>query len=172
MKTIIFREDIEPEATQSLIDDIEQPHEEAKEHNIKILFSSPGGQMDMAQAIVDCINGLSDEFDVELVVTYQALSAGFDIFVKTKCKKTLYSTAHGLVHLYTRDLSVRNIINNKKSYDRFLLDEMNNRNAEYLEWLESLKIFTKKELKRVSRGGDVYVERERLQKIIDNQNKK
>ena len=172
MKTIIFREELNPDTVQKLIDDIEQPHEEDKEHNIKILMSCRGGQSDMGQAVIDCINELPEEFEVELVVTYQANSSAFNIFVKTKCKKRLYEGANSAVHLFERIVSSKDIVNNKDSYDKFLLDEANDSNEKYLWWLENLGIFTKKELKKIAKGGDVYVERERLQKIIDNQNKK
>jgi len=172
MKTIIFRDELEAESVQKLIDAIEQPHVEEKEHEIRILFSCPGGFSDMALAVIDCINGLPEKFKVELVVTYQANSAAFDIFVKTKCKKRLYTDANSIVHLYSRLAETRDIIHDKDSYDKFLLDRVNDLNEEYLGWLEGLEIFTQKELKRISKGKDVYVERERLQKIIDNQNRK
>jgi len=172
MKTIIFREELTPESVQELIDKIEQPHEDIVEHDIRILFSSIGGHSDMAEALIDCINGLDKEFNLELVVTYQAVSGAFDVFVKAKCKKRLYRNANGVVHLFDRSFSSRDVINSKNSYDKHLLAEINDMNAEYLEWLEELGIFTGKELKRISRGKDVYVERERLQKIIDKQSKK
>ena len=172
MKTIIFRDELDPETVQVLIDEIEQPHVEVKEHDIRVLFSSIGGHSDMAEAVIDCINELPEKYDVELVITHQAVSAAFDIFVKTKCRKKLYEGANGIVHLFDRSVSTRDVINTKGSYDEFLLKNINDMNEKYLWWLESLKIFTKKELKKISQGRDVYVERERLQKIIDNQNKK
>lgn len=169
MKTIIFREDFTPETVQELIDGIEQPGKEEKEFDIRILFSNCGGEGDMAQAVVDCINELPEEFNVEFVVTYQAVSAAFDVFVKLKCKKRLYSHANAIVHLYSRNVSAREIINATESYDKFLLNELNVGNARYLKWLESLDVFTAKELKKISKGKDVYVERKRLQRIIDRQ---
>ena len=172
MKTIIFRGELNPESAQNLINDIEQPHEEFRETDIKILFSSMGGQMDMAQAVIDCINGLPKEFKVEFIVSYQVNSCAFNIFVKINCKKRLYEGSNAVVHLFERIVSSKDIIHNKDSYDRFLVDLADDENVKYLEWLESLGVFKRKELKKIARGGDVYVEGERLQKIIDNQNKK
>ncbi len=172
MKTIIFRDELDPETVQKLIDDIEQPHEENKEHDIRILLSCHGGDADMSMAVINCINTLSKEFKVELVITYRANSAAFIIFVKTNCKKSLYDGAHSVVHLLDKIISMNDVLNSKKSYDKFLVNNVQLRNTKYLKWLKSLKIFTQKELKKISRGKDVYVERERLQKIIDNQNKK
>lgn len=169
MKTIIFREDFTPETAQKLINEIEQPNEDPKEYDIRILFSNCGGEGDMAQAVVDCINELPAEFDVEFVVTYQVISAAFDVFVKLKCKKRLYPQANAIVHLFTRQVSVRETVNATESYDKFLLNDLNVGNAKYLKWLEGLNVFSLKELKGISKGRDVYLGRKRLQKIIDNQ---
>jgi len=174
MKTIIFRDELNPESVQQLIDEIEQPgvSTEDKEYDIRILMSSVGGQSDMAKAVIDCINGLSKDFKMELVVTFQANSAAFEIFVKAECKKRLYDTANAVVHLYDRLVSSKDIIHDKDSYDEFLLAGVNDANEDLLKWFDSLGIFTKKELKRIAKGKDVYVERERMQIIIDKQNKK
>jgi hypothetical protein len=169
MKTIIFREDFSPETTQALINEIEQPGQREKEHDIRILFSCQGGASDMAQAVEDCINELPESFNVELVVTYQACSSAFDLFVKAKCQKRLYDEANAIVHLYSRDVSAREVINSDDSYDKFLVEYLKKANLRYLAWLKRLDIFTPKELKRIAKGGDVYVERRRLQKIIDDQ---
>ena len=169
MKTIIFREDFTPETVQELIDKIEQPGVEEKEYDIRILLSSQGGETDMAQAVVDCINELPEKFNIELVVTYHVCSSAFDLFVNTRCKKRLYNEANAIVHLYTRNVSAREIINSQDSYDKFLVGLLKTLNVKYLEWLKGLGIFTTKELKELSKGEDVYVERKRLQKIIDEQ---
>lgn len=169
MKTIIFREDFSPETAQELIDKIEQPGVEEKEHDIRILLSSSGGETDMTQAVADCINDLPEEFNIELVVTFRACSSAFNLFVNTKCKKRLYDGANASVHLYTRDVSAREIINSKSSYDKFLVNDLNKRNVKYLEWLDGVGVFTAKELKKISKGEDVFIGKKKLQKIIDDQ---
>ena len=171
MKTIIFQGVFDSESVSDLIEKIEQPHYDEKETDIRLLLSCAGGEENMAQALIDCINRLPDEYDFELVITFAAISSAFDVFLMTKCKKRLYDGAYAIVHLLTREVSSREVIHDKKGIENKLIDELSRRNAKYLEKLDALGVFTQKELKKISKGKEVFVDGYRLQKIIDNQQK-
>lgn len=170
MKTIIFRDELNPETVTALIDEIEQSGCDSPETDIRVLFSSPGGQADMTQAIVDCVNELPEDWNVEFVFTHQVHSASFRIFVDLQCKKRLYDSAHALVHLYSRSIDALEYTKKKGSYDSFLMNKLEDANNRFYKWLKGLDLFTKKELNKIWKGGDVFVDYDRLQKIIDDQN--
>ncbi len=118
MKTLIFEEDLNNENVQQLIDDIQQPYIEEPENDIVVYFSSKGGYDHSAEMIVDCINSLPKERKVKIVFYFAVYSAAFDVFIRCKCKKVVKKGAIGLVHVVSRDVGVREVVNDKESFDR------------------------------------------------------
>lgn len=169
MKTLIFEEDLNNENVQQLIDDIQQPYIEEPENDIVVYFSSKGGYDHSAEMIVDCINSLPKERKVKIVFYFAVYSAAFDVFIRCKCKKVVKKGAIGLVHFVSRDVGVREVVNDKESFDRFLLNNTNDVNERYLKWLQGLSCFTTKEFKELKKGRDVFLTRKRLRKILKNQ---
>ena len=169
MKTIIFEGELNNENVQELVDELQQPYIEEPEDDIVLYFSSKGGYDHSAEIIIDCINSLPEERKVKIVFYFAVYSAAFNMFIRCKCKKVVKWGAIGLVHLVTRDVGVREAINDNESFDKFLLDNTNDVNEEYLKWIEGLDCFTPKELKELSKGRDVFLNSKKLKKILKNQ---
>ena len=166
MKTIIFDDKLNNETVQVLIDGIQQPYEETPETDIVLYFSSEGGFNHSANMLIDCVNTLPEEHNLKMVFYWRVYSSAFDIFVKCNCKKIVDRGAVGLVHLSSRDVGVREISNDKGSFDNFLLEDTNALNEEYLKWFQDLGFFSRRELKEISKGGDIYLNSLRLKKML------
>jgi len=172
MKTIIFEGELNNENVQKLVDDIQQPYEDEPETSIVLYFSSEGGYLHCGNILIDVINSLPEHYNLKMVFFWKVFSCAFDVFVKAKCKKEAYTGSVGLVHLMNRDVGVLGVVNDKDSLDRFLVDELNDGNEVYLKWLSSLpKMFSSKEVKKISHGQDVYITAERLEQFLKRQKK-
>jgi len=75
--------------------------------------------------------------------------------------------AISIIHLMNRDVSARELIHDKESLESFLVEDLNEGNVKYLEWLMDLpKFLTEKEIKKISEGKDVYINTKRLRKLL------
>lgn len=170
MKTIIFEGELNNENVRELIDDLQQPYVEEPETDIVLYFSSEGGYYHCGVVLIDVINSLPKEYNLKMIFYWKMFSAAFDVFVRVKCKKEVCTGSVGLVHLMNRDVGALGMINDKKSFDRFLANELEDGNEEYLKWLMDLPgMFTQKEIKKIAKGRDVYINTKRLQKFLKKQ---
>ncbi len=172
MKTIIFDGDLSNENVQALIDDIEQPHADIVETDIVLYFSSNGGSRHSSQMLIDCVNRLPKDTIFKMIFYWQVHSAAFDVFVRARCTKVVYDGAISILHVMDRTVNSKDYLHNKKSFDAFLVEDVNDANEKYLEWLAGLpKFLTDKETRRISKGKDVYISNKRLRKLLKRLNK-
>lgn len=132
-----------------------------------IYFSSTGGSLEDANVIIDLINKNANK--VTLIAYFSILSAGFDIFFKTKCKKEILSTAIGMYHLGVVEIDMS--VNGKVAYHSGVAqmkDNVKNQYPKALEFCKSLG-FNDTELRKIKKGDDVYFIYDRLIEFMNNQ---
>lgn len=134
------------------------------EGDIKFYLNSHGGSRPMSKTIVDMINQNKDR--VELIAQGDLYSAAFRIFWKCLCKKRLMPETRAIWHMGTKD-HIDLGYNGKPHYDWELWEtkQFVKDNKKQVKELKQLNV-TKKELKKFSKGKDLYFGYKRLCKLF------
>lgn len=121
-----------------------------------------GGATAAGKTIIKIINGRPDKVTL---ICHEAYSSGFDIFYNSKCNKILTDTSKGMVHLSSVEMLMQ--ANGKPCYseDRCIIENWGNSKS-LLKMVK--KFLTKKELKWLKRGEDVYLSFKRMKEIFPN----
>lgn len=140
-------------------------YNELKEkEDLEIYLNSEGGYTDYAEAIIDIIN---THREVTSMVGYgELLSAGFDIFFRSLCEKSLLRGTLGMAHLSRVETSIT--IKSGKTQDEH--------EAGYKKWSKKDKIerllfyeklgMTQSELLKIKSGKEVYFDFDRLAELL------
>lgn len=131
-----------------------------------IYFSSEGGEIYSAEAIIHIINNNIDI--IELVGYGDLISCGFDIFFKTKCYRILLPNSLGMYHQASVRIDINESANasDRRGYaDRQWLKLQK---EQTIKFCESLKM-TDKEINQIKRGKDVYFQHNRMQDFLKAQ---
>lgn len=157
-KSVIFDGDLTAANIGEFIDALEKI-----EGDIVVYFSSLGGSVVYGDLLLDYLNRNDER--VELVVAGVVASSAFDVVVKFTGEKRLLDWSYALVHLATRDVDL--IAHKSGDYEtKFLVQQVDRKNNEYLCFLKEVVKLSKKELKRVRRFKDLLLTRERLEEIL------
>lgn len=150
--------------TKETVDKIAKSINELKQgEKLFIYFSSDGGDVSSAEAIIHIINNNMDL--IEIVGYGELLSCAFDIFFKTKCYKILLPNCVGMCHQSSVTI---NINESTKPYEeRGQADKtwMKLQKEQTIKFCNSLNM-TSKEISAIKRGKDVYFQYKRMQEFL------
>jgi ATP-dependent protease ClpP protease subunit len=133
-----------------------------------IYFSSYGGEVACAEAIINIIN---QNIDLIEVVGYGSLmSCGFDIFFKIKCPRLLLPNTMGMCHQAKVSIEINESASPYGSSDKADKLWMKLQAEQTLKFCEDLKM-TPKEIGEIKRGKDVYFQYKRMQDFLKTQQK-
>lgn len=153
----IFGEDIEQKPVQELID-VLHSHEK-----IDLYFYTDGGVLLIMEALIRYMN---QHPDLNIYLTYQVYSSGFDIMMKFKGNIFLTKELDFfMVHACDRKTyTIR-----KQDWDSTKLVWYTlERNIEYCKQLKENHNFTDGEIKQIMNGEDVFIYRDDFKRIIGN----
>lgn len=159
MRTIVFDDNIDTKSVRKLIDEIEEKTKDDK--NITIYFCTNGGGFQEGCVLADYIN--NSDLNIIFIGWWSINSTGFNIFFKLTCKRKLIDV-HAVLHLGSREVDTIEMSKNK-SYDRFLIEEMDKGNHLKIKFYLSLGI-TNDEISEISAGEDVYINNDRLNEML------
>lgn len=157
MKTFCFKNEIEVENLESLINDIE----EKKDKEITIYFCSGGGSVSAADAYIDYFNYCGRTFTF---IAYDEISsAATRVFFKSKTKRRILPTAWAIIHLPDSKFSLNELLKRdpltvglREWHDRFVEKTI----ALYRSWG-----IPESEIKIIEKGEDVFLDAARLREI-------
>jgi len=146
-----------------MLSTLARAYNELKDQEVlNIYFSSPGGHVDIMEAMACMIN--RNAFRTTFTVTYDIQSCGFLLFFSIICGRELLPSAFGMIHLKTstgeikEGLLASNIAN-------FMGKRMKESLEKSSEFYRSLGV-TEKEINDVKEGKEVYFEKSRLEKML------
>lgn len=135
-----------------------------QEETLNIYFTaSSGGQVDVAEAIIDLVNENNDR--VKITFYGEVFSAGMMIFFKSKCTKKLLPDTTGMYHYSWQAVNISEGGKATDAYDIFALKEMKKSKLRTLQYLTTTKL-TEKEIKQIKLGKDLYISHERMLELL------
>lgn len=124
-----------------------------------LYFSSEGGEVNSAEAIIHIINNNIDL--IELVGYGDIMSSGFEIFFRSKCYRILLPNCLGMYHQGSIKIDVNEGSNPYQTRDKADKEWMRSQMEQTLKLCNSLKM-NEKEITSIKRGKDVYFQYNRM----------
>jgi hypothetical protein len=165
MKVIKFDGDINYESIKKLFEDIDKV---SITDDIVLYMNSAGGSCSDATDLSDYINRQSNRF--EIVCSWEMSSSALDLLLNVNCKIKLINGMFSRVHLYSNKLEYKEL-NDKNSISRYLLNDCDKANS---EWLNKLLLagFTTEEIAEIKSGIILTINSIRVKHIIEVLNPK
>jgi len=135
-----------------------------EDERIYIYFSSTGGFVDVAEAIIDFINKDPDVFDI--IFYGEVFSSGMYILLKTTCHKSILNDTRGMFHYSFQEMNISEGGKPSSDYDIFTLKEMKASKLGKINYLKTTPL-SEREIACIKRGKDVYFSYQRLSEIIN-----
>lgn len=172
---IVFNEEFTQETITELIYNIENLRQSESYKCLDLYFSSPGGELHSMYRLIDYLNNL-EGLDINLIVDGEIASAGFyTVFLLEDVNVIFNEACYGMIHLGDTYISVRGQLDKtapKYSWDKFHKNHMNNMNNKFKNFILELGL-TDKEKKHILCGKDLFLHKEKLEKLYDEyRNKK
>jgi len=136
-----------------------------KEENLIIYLNTPGGEVDSMNAIIDFINHNTER--IELIGNWELSSAGFDIYMKSKCNKKLLQNTIGMAHYSSASVLVNENGELSDPYNQVRFDQLRSEKAKSLAFFKKLGL-TANELKTIKAGQEQYFTYERMLELSSN----
>lgn len=163
MNYILFNKEINYENISNLINEILSNDSD----QVFIYMHSDGGELDAALAFIDFTNRCSKK--ITLISNWALNSAGLIIFLRSKTKKVVMNSCHGMIHLANRDINT-NTLKNPDEDDLWYQMDLDNSNKDYYDFLHKIKISSEK-LKLYNDGKDVFLNTEEIRTLAKNAEK-
>jgi len=128
-----------------------------------IYFSSSGGLVDVAEAIIDFIN--TNKERISITFYGEIFSSGMNIFLKTSCRKKILPDTRGMFHFSWQEVTISEGGKPNSSYDIFSLKEMKASKNRTIAYLKTTKL-TETEINSIKKGRDIYFSHTRMEEII------
>lgn len=141
-------------------------YNELKEKDtLDIYFNTEGGYVDYAEAILDIINEHSDKTSL---IGYGCLySAGFDIFFRSTCEKTILRGTVGMVHISTVESdNLRTIKEGRADEEMMYYKKWAKKDKESRLIMYEILGLSSSELLKMKTGKDVYIHFDRLIELL------
>lgn len=136
-----------------------------KDDILKIFFSTEGGRMDIAEAIIEIINQNAGRTELS---GYSVLaSAGFYIFFKSICPRQVLPGTMGMLHLTTWGAEIKEGLL-KTSRAEYIKNNMKKSLDRNIKFLNSIGI-SERDLELFKNGEDIYYNSETLIKFLKKQ---
>lgn len=166
---MIFNDEFTTESITELIYNIENVRQSGSYKCLDLYFSSQGGELHSMYRLVDYINNL-EGLDINLIVDGEIASAGFyTVFLLENVNVIFNEACYGMIHLGDTYVSVRGQLDNtapKYSWDKFHKTHMKNINNKFKEFILDLDL-TEKEKKHILQGKDLFLYKEKLEKVYE-----
>lgn len=154
------------EFTDALLDKfIENYNKIDKDSPIKIYLSSNGGIISIGTILLDIIN--NNKENITLVAGGEIMSAAFDLFFFSECKKELLKDTTGMAHYGWTIMSVNENGKPTEDFEKFLLKEMKDNKASNIDKYKELGL-TIAELNKIKIGKNCYFNYTRLKELLEN----
>lgn len=139
---------------------------------LEIYLNSSGGDPDTGAAILDVINSNDNTNPTTIIAYGKIFSAAFDLYYKAKCSKRILSGAMGMVHLSRLEMDKFDPMDNKDSANAAAYKIWwDNDKKERLGLYQSLGI-EKKDLSKIKKGEDIYIQYNRLLELLNGKSNK
>jgi len=163
--TIIFDDELNEETVSKLIGDIQLFAKDYSTNEFEIIFTSEGGDVASSKKLLHFVN--NSGFDFVFSGIEYISSCAFDMFISLDCKKKLIGVTIATLHLTSCSYSYIGL-KNKKSFENFDRDELKKENKQLIAFFKSLNFLSKQEIKDIEEGKDVYINSDRMHKLINN----
>lgn len=131
--------------------------------NLHIYFTTEGGQVDVAESVIDIVNKNKDK--IEIIFYGEVFSAGMYIFLKADCQKWVLPDTTGMYHYSWQEVTIKEGGKPSSAYDIFAMKEMKRAKTRTVEYLKTTKL-TDKEVNSIKAGKDVYFSYERMLALL------
>lgn len=163
MRTFIYDDDIKSPEVGKLIDQFTK----TEDNEIHIYVRSCGGDADLVKPLIDIINNSDKE--ITLIGFAEVHSAAFDLFWKTTCNKRILKGTYSILHF--SDMKVwRKDTLKENTWLKVAEKVLKQDDEELYSFLKSTKQLTTKELKSLLSYEDIFIEYDRLIKILKIEN--
>lgn len=131
--------------------------------HICIYINSTGGEVDIAEAIIEAIDRFSMDRKITLIAYWEVSSSAFQIFMRSNCEKKVLPHAHAVIH---KTIHHQNslMIDRRDPLHSGMAKQNEKLQAEKLYWLASIGI-TESEMDVINNSGDVYLDAQRLREL-------
>jgi len=163
-KSFFFEGDIDHENVSKFIQDVDESLSVYDVTSLVIYFTSSGGDTYCGDILVHYLGGIPPHIDVVLVAAHEISSTAFHVFFETQCNKLVLKDTIAAIHLTTNIVDIREL-KESNSQSKFTKEEIDRINERDLEEYADMG-FTKKELKLISSGQTLYLNTDRLIKLL------
>lgn len=133
---------------------------------ITIYLNTNGGDIADQELILEVINKYKD--NIHLIACGNIYSAGFTIFFKSQCKRSIAKGTTGMAHFVWTEIEVDQSGKPKTDYGKFVLKTMVDSKKEFIEFLKELGL-NNKEVSEAKKGEEVYFTESRLKELLNKQ---
>lgn len=138
-----------------------------EEWEVIFYLNSHGWKSQFAYQIVDIINKNKDR--VTLIAVLQIASAAFRIFFESECKREILWETEWLAHMARMDVRI-DANKDIGSTDKWRVQEMKKQEKKEVQKLKMLWV-SKKNRKLFLKGYDIYINTQKLQKMLKKHEK-
>ena len=163
---IRFNADINGESLRQFIADV---NEIPPDSDVDIYFTTDGGEVPSYYCMLDILNNIENH--VNLIASGSIQSSGFDVFFKANVSsKSILPYTIGMIHFPVIEGTLNSHKLPVEGPQKVFLAQMHKDNITSYAYLKELGL-TPKELKLFKSGKDCYFSTERLNELLDGQNK-
>jgi len=156
--TICFNEEINSNTISIFIEKVETHIAMYGMDELRVEFSTVGGTLSAGNLFIRYLNNLNEEGVTVKLISYDILfSMGSEIFLKTTVQK--YLTEESLMLLHLPLLDARGRVKEERDSITARVEATTNR---YINNIKKLNLVTKKEIKLLEDGRDIYIGADRL----------
>jgi len=162
---ITFDSEINTQNVAELIEKCQIKITTKPEQKILIYFSTIGGSFSHSELLLKYLNDNMD--NIIMCAFHNVSSAGFYVFFNFKGEKDIVDHTFSIMHFGDRNTSWRDL-SNEETFDFFMSSDMRlGMEASVLKLLSKLKI-SRKYIKMIQNGKDVFFNTENLRKFLAN----
>lgn len=148
---------------------LEQLNELETNDDICISISSCGGSSVISRLMASIFN--NDSRIKKIVFSWENASAALDLVLLTHySKRIVFPEAYTMIHLATRNVDFRNLINENDSEQKFLIEDLKSVNQKIIQMLKKIGI-PDSDIELIEIGKEVFYNNEKLLSIIENYDK-
>lgn len=159
MKAIRFEGHFDYTSMKQILSDIDKVD---KDEQIILYLVSGGGGVSETEILADYINREPERF--EIVCVWEMSSAAFDLLIRADCKVTIKDGALAKIHLFTNDVSVREL-GDTKSEANYMVRDIKRCSDVMIKNFKKAG-FTKTEINRIQQGETIICDAKRMRHML------
>ena len=145
---------------------LEQLNELETNDDICISISSCGGSTVVSRLMASIFN--NDSRIKKVIFSWENVSAALDLILLTHYSKRIVSPdAYTMIHLATRNVDFRNLINENASQQKFLIEDLKSVNQKMIQMFKKIGV-PDSDIELIEMGKEVFYNNEKLLSIISN----